>query len=561
MEYVITTEQMRRCDRNTSEYYGIPEAVLMERAALAVVRAVREVLADTRGAAARAGGCFPARIMVLCGSGNNGADGYAAARLLFQQGYEVHALFCGNEEKRSDLNRMQLKIAERYGVCCRTIHVREHKLYAADARKDKKSEYDIGDAASQGAYDLIVDALFGIGLSRPVAGDAAEVMKAADGWNIPVVAVDMPSGISSENGSVLGCALHARTTVTFGFRKLGLVLFPGAAYAGEARVEEIGITADSFLGSLPTRTILHEDDIRSILPEREPGGNKGTFGKILIMAGSPGMSGACTLAALGAYRAGAGMVRIVTCEENREILQRTVPEALLTVLNEDMQREEKEHLLDEAASWADVAAIGPGIGKSNETRENFQILYTWMCAQGREKPLILDADALNLLAEPGMPERCLVKRDPGMTVLTPHIGEFARLCGQTAAVIKNDFLHQAEAFAIRTGCILAAKDARTYICEAVDAACGAVRGCMNVTGNDGMATAGSGDVLTGIIAAFAATVPNLYDAACAGVWVHGTAGDTAAGLMGKEALMASDLIAGVPEVMKRLRAGRGESLS
>lgn len=561
MEYVITTEQMRRCDRNTSEYYGIPEAVLMERAALAVTRAVSEVLADARGAAARAGSHFPARIMVLCGSGNNGADGYAAARLLFQQGYEVHALFCGNEEKRSDLNRMQLKIAERYGVCCRTIHVREHKLYAADARKDKKSEYDIGDAASQGAYSLIVDALFGIGLSRPVTGDAAEVMTAADGWNIPVVAVDMPSGICSEDGSVLGCALHARTTVTFGFRKLGLVLFPGTAYAGEVRVEEIGITADSFLGSLPTRIILHEEDIRSILPEREPGGNKGTFGKILIMAGSSGMSGACTLAALGAYRAGAGMVRIVTCEENREILQRTVPEALLTVLNGDMQREEKERLLGEAASWADVAAVGPGIGKSDETRENFQILYTWMCAEGREKPLILDADALNLLAEPGKPEHCLVKRDPGMTVLTPHIGELARLCGQTAAVIKNDFLHQAEAFAIRTGCILAAKDARTYICEAVDTECGAVRGCMNVTGNDGMATAGSGDVLTGIIAAFAAIVPNLYDAACAGVWVHGTAGDTVAGLMGKEALMASDLIAGVPEVMKRLRAGRGESQS
>ncbi len=584
MEYLVTTAQMRVCDRNTSEYYGISGAVLMERAAIAVADTVN----DLYGPCAK-------RILIVCGAGNNGADGYAAARLLSQQGYEVSALFCGSDEKRSGLNRMQYQTAFRYGVRCFTLLTREHKLYKTPARKEGADEYhimsaseknmpaysasdelvhesQIHDIMSAGDYDLIVDALFGIGLLREIAGDAEDLIRELDAWGKPVVAVDMPSGISSQDGAVMGCALHAHATVTFGFRKLGLALYPGAAYAGEVYVKEIGITKDSFLGHFPARTILHDCDVRALLPRRAPDGNKGTFGKIVLFAGSPSMSGACTLSAKGAYRAGAGMVRVITCGENREILQSTVPEALLTVLDADMQKEQKRRLIEEAVSWADVVAAGPGIGQSDGTRETFELLYERMCRQELLKPLILDADALNLLAGTGAAEAYLQKRRPYTTVLTPHVGELARLCGRKTDEIKRDFVHQAELFAAKTGCILAAKDARTYVCAGTAQDTGeksgadagrketGMRGCLNMTGNDGMATAGSGDVLTGMIAALAAVMPDLYDAACVGVYLHGKAGDAAAKLLGRDAVMATDLTERLWGIMKALRAEQGEDV-
>ncbi len=544
----MTAKQMRFCDHNTSEYFGMEEIVLMERAALAVADAVQELCAKSGG-----------RILVLCGSGNNGADGYAAARLLVQRGFAAEALFCGEEEKRSNLNQKQHAIAERSGVPCRSLIVGENGLYQTAKSKEQTAEYDISDRILGEAYDLIVDALFGVGLTRPAEGDTAAVLRELDRLGKPVVAVDMPSGVNADNGSVMGCALHASVTVTFGFRKLGLVLYPGADYAGRVCVRDIGITKEAFLGSLPEREMLEGSDICRILPKRPPDSNKGTFGKILIMAGSPGMSGACTLAALAAYRAGAGMVRILTCEENREILQSTVPEALLTVMDDSAPEAEKKRLLNEAAAWADVIAAGPGLGRSPGMRERFFALYEWMCGEGAEKPLILDADALNFLSETGEPQTYLRKRKPALTVLTPHRKEFSALCAETIGRIQSDPIGFAEKFAAESGCILAAKDARTYVCVKTGAAGeGSMRGCVNMTGSDAMATAGSGDVLTGVIAAMAAVVPDLFDAVCAGVYLHGAAGEAAAERLGKDAVMASDLTAYLPGVMRTIRAEQGE---
>lgn len=548
MEYVVTTEQMRFCDRQTSAYYQIPEAVLMERAALAVAQAAVRMLSRIQEQQLSC-----ARVLILCGSGNNGADGYAAARLLFQEGVQVCALFCGEDEKRSDLNRMQADIARRYGVPCCDLVIQDGQL-TISARKETRSEYDNKEEAVRPLapeYDLVIDAVFGIGLSRPLEGKTKQLLTEIGTWQIPVLAVDMPSGIDSQRGEVMGCALAADETVTFGFRKLGLMTYEGAEYAGTVSVAKIGITVDSFRGNVPKRFLLSAQDIAVMLPERKKNGNKGTFGKLLIMAGSPDMSGACTLAATAAYRAGAGMVRIVTCSENVPVVQQMLPEALLTVVDEKLPMEEKKSKLREAALWADVIAAGCGIGTTDGMWENVRVLYDILCDEMHEKPLILDADALNLIAAKEKPADFLRKRMPYRTVLTPHIGELARLSGYKITEIKADFVRIAEKFAADTGCILVAKDARTYVCAADED--DVLRGCLNRTGNDGMATAGSGDVLTGMLSAAAAVVPDLFHAACVSVYLHGLAGELASGELGKDAVMASDIVAHISEAFRDIR--------
>lgn len=550
MEYVVTTEQMRFCDCQTSAYYQIPEAVLMERAALAVAQAAVRMLSRTQKQQLSC-----PRVLILCGSGNNGADGYAAARLLFQEGVQVCALFCGEDEKRSDLNRMQKDIALRYGIPCRDFVIQDGQM-AISARKETRSEYDNKEEAVRplaAEYDLVIDAVFGVGLSRPLEGRTKQLLTEIGTWRIPVLAVDMPSGIDSQRGAVMGCALAAEETVTFGFRKLGLMTYEGAEYAGAVSVAKIGITADSFRGNTPKRFLLSAQDIAGKLPKRKKNGNKGTFGKLLIMAGSPDMSGACTLAATAAYRAGAGMVRIVTCSENVPVIQQMLPEALLTVVDEKLPVEEKKSRLREAALWADVVAAGCGIGTTDGMWENVRVLYDILCDEMREKPLILDADALNLIAAKEKPAEFLRKRMPYRTVLTPHIGELARISGYKITEIKADFVRTAEKFAADTGCILVAKDARTYVCEADEE--DVLRGCLNQTGNDGMATAGSGDVLTGMLSAAAAVVPDLFYAACVSVYLHGLAGELSSGELGKDAVMASDIVAHISEAFLIIRRG------
>lgn len=550
MEYVVTTEQMRFCDRQTSAYYQIPEAVLMERAALAAAQAAVRMLSRTQDQQLSC-----ASVLILCGSGNNGADGYAAARLLFQEGVQVCALFCGEDEKRSGLNRMQKDIALRYGIPCHDFVIQDGQM-TISARKETRSEYDNKEEAVRplaAEYDLVIDAVFGIGLSRPLEGKTKQLLTEIGTWQIPVLAVDMPSGIDSQRGAVMGCALAADETVTFGFPKLGLMTYEGAEYAGAVSVAKIGITADSFRGNVPKRFLLSAQDIAGMLPERKKNGNKGTFGKLLIMAGSPDMSGACTLAATASYRAGAGMVRIVTCSENVPVVQQMLPEALLTVVDEKLPMEEKKSKLREAALWADVIAAGCGIGTTDGMWENVRVLYDILCNEMREKPLILDADALNLIAAKEKPAEFLRKRMPYRTVLTPHIGELSRLSGYKITEIKADFVRIAEKFAADTGCILVAKDARTYVCAADEE--DVLRGCLNQTGNDGMATAGSGDVLTGMLSAVAAVVPDLFHAACVSVYLHGLAGELSSGKLGKDAVMASDIVAHISEAFLIIRSG------
>lgn len=489
MKYLVTAEEMQKFDTNTVEKIGIPATVLMERAALAAFGTVREYCdRHVYG---------PRTALIMAGMGNNGGDGLALARLLSESGFRVEVWPVGNSDKASGQWKVQRKILESYPVKMST--------------KPTLQEYTV-----------IIDALFGVGLSREITGEfkeAVEIFGQLAGYRI---ALDIPSGVGSDNGVIFGCAVRADETVTFGFCKRGLILYPGCEYAGHVTVAEIGISERSFFGTEPGMFFLDEAP-KALLPVREAAGNKGTFGKVLLIAGSRNMAGAAILAARAAYRIGAGMVKVITSEENRVILQETIPEALLGTPED----------LEESLKWAGVIAIGPGLGKSDEASDCLERVLT-----GCDKPLLIDADGLNLLAEhPEYMEKLAVKGQMGREmVLTPHIGELARLTGETVPRLKEKPAEYGCRLASELHAVVVAKDARTFVCGE-----GAPI-CVNMCGNSGMATAGSGDVLAGVIIGLMAQGKSSLEAARTGVYIHGLAGDAASARLGEHACMAGDIV-------------------
>jgi len=490
MEYLVTAEEMKQYDSNTIEKLGIPGMVLMERAALEAFRAIEARFAGLP--------LNKKRVFILAGVGNNGGDGLALARLLCEAGYRVWIKCVGDEAKASAQWRRQRSILVHYPVF-----------------------FCENDQASDIEYTILVDALFGVGLSRPVEGDYAREIEDFNNRSGFKVALDIPSGIHSDIGMVLGCAVSADLTVTFGFVKRGLVLYPGVTYAGEVQKAEIGISEKSFFGQMPGMFYYNEEPV-SLLPKRDPAGNKGTFGKVLLVAGSMKMAGAAVLAAKAVYRTGAGMVKVISAPENREILQTTVPEALYGTCED----------LTAGIAWADVIVIGPGIGTGQDALENL----TAVIAEGR-KPLVVDADGLNLLAKDGkMVEELASQGAAGRTIIvTPHVGELSRLLSRGIPELKKDLAGFAKALAKERHFIVAAKDARTFIAGEE----GPI--CVNLRGNSGMATAGSGDVLAGIIGGLLAQGLNGFEAASVGAALHGAAGDRVAAIWGEHGCMAGDL--------------------
>ena len=299
------------------------------------------------------------------------------------------------------------------------------------------------------------------------------------------------------------------------------MLYPGCGYAGEVVTAEIGISERSFYGEAPDMYAYDEEPL-SLMPKRDRGGNKGTFGKVLLVAGSMNMAGAAVLAARAAYRAGAGMVKVLTSAENRIILQQAVPEALFGT----------EDQLAEGMEWADVIAIGPGLGKSSAARQCMEQVI-----RESRKPLIVDADGLNLLAQDAALRDVLAEQGGGgrQIIVTPHVGELARLTGKTVAVCKEDLPGTGRRLAKALHGVVAAKDARTFICREGHAI------CVNLSGNCGMATAGSGDVLAGVIAGLLAQGMDTFEAAAVGAYIHGTAGDRVSREKGEYACMAGDI--------------------
>lgn len=507
MEYLVTAAQMKACDRRTTEIFGISSMVLMERAALACASVLLERDRRLRESGIPAGPGSGRRTLVVAGCGNNGGDGIAVGRLLRQNGFAVTYVLLGNRDACSPETRQQLETEERYGS---VFH----------------------DQIPDAEYDIIIDALFGIGLSRNLEGRFLQAVRTINQKTAYVLSVDLPSGIHADTGAVMGDAVMADVTVTFAFPKTGCIFYPGAKYAGVLLCRDIGITEESFEDGVPS-LFTCKGDPTAWLPPRDPAGNKGSFGKVLLAAGSAGMAGAALLAGEAVLRSGAGMLRLATAEENRRDLLELLPEAMTGPLGQ----------LEEAEAWADVLAAGPGLGTGADAAEAVR----WLLLESR-KPLVLDADGLNLLsADPELLEALVCRQEHTETrrplILTPHPGELGRLVSLPAAQIAADPIPVVRSLSAKLHAVVLCKGARTVVSRE-DGRC-----YVNTSGCSGMATAGSGDVLTGILASLLAAGMDPFAAACLGVYVHGLAGERAAHQKGSCGMLAGDITAQLGAVL------------
>lgn len=505
MKYLLDQKEAKAVDTHAIQQLGIPSLVLMERAALAVAEeAARHVEKDQL-------------ILAVCGTGNNGADGIAAARILHGMGYRTALAIVGEKAHATEEWQLQLEIAKK-------LHIPVWNQYAAE-------EY-----CNRERPGLLLDALFGIGLSREVEGTYREAVEFVNRTQCPVLAVDIASGIHAGTGRVLGCAVSADWTVTFGCEKLGQVLYPGADYSGQVVIADIGFPKESLEAAASLAFAWEKADLAR-LPKRPAHSHKGTFGKVLVIAGQKNMAGAAVFAATAAYRMGAGLVQVMTAEENRVILQEKLPEAVLCTYDPEAFTIE---CMKEPCSWADVIVIGPGMGKGSHVRSMLNYLF-----QYTEVPVVVDADGLNVLA--GNP--AMLELLAGRAIVTPHMGEMSRLCGLSVPEVQKDPVGVARAFANHYQAVCVLKDSRT-VTAAFDGS-----SCVNLAGNSGMATGGSGDVLSGVIAGLLAAGMPPFQAAALGVYIHSLAGDAAAESRGEHSLMAGDILNALSQVLRGAEKG------
>ncbi|WP_461816061.1 NAD(P)H-hydrate dehydratase [Faecalimonas sp.] len=493
MRYVITGKQMKYADHYTIEEMKVPSCVLMERAALKVVEILENEKIDC------------SNTLIVCGSGNNGGDGLAIARLLHLKGMHVDICYIGNKENASEENKLQYTIAENYGISIRT-------------------------SISPKEYSVIIDALLGIGLKREITGKYLEVIEQLNLMNGTKVAIDIPTGVCDTTGNIKGCAFNADITVCFAFEKIGMLFGKGRFCVGKTYIVDIGIMPES----LPDESKLYtydKDDTAISIPKRELNGNKGTFGKVLIIAGSKGMAGAAYFNAKAAYLAGAGLVQIYTHEDNRMILQQLLPEAIVSTY-ETFDKKELKSLID----WSDVLLIGSGLGKSELSEKIF--IYTMHYAK---VPRVIDGDGLTLLSE-----NLSVLVDGKQVILTPHLKEMSRLLQCTVNEIQENRVETIKKFVASYPVVCAMKDARTLV------AGGDKDIYVNTTGNQSMAKAGAGDILAGIIVGFLAQRMDCRKACETAVYVHGLCGDYAKDEMGSYSVLANDLLDKIGYVMKKL---------
>lgn len=500
---ILTAAQMRRVDRRAIEG-GIPSLALMEAAGRGIAEAMRRDVADLARRPVR----------IVCGKGNNGGDGLVVARHLALAGHAVETAVLAPAQALSPDAAVQLARAHALGLAVH--HVEDDAAWAAWA-------------ASLPAGAVVVDALLGTGVEGGPRGLLAVVLAALAGREAEIVAVDLPSGVDADSGALSGLIPAAARTYTLCRPKPCLVLEPAAERAGRWTVIDLGIPDSLVAEERSELTWTDAAEAARLLPSRPPGAHKGTFGHLLIVAGSPGKAGAAVLAARGALRAGAGLVTVACPDEVRAEI--AGQQAELMTVSLPARAEDAPSL----AEGRDALAVGPGLGMGDAARARVEALLAHARA-----PMVLDADGLNVTTVARL-------RSDATRVLTPHPGEAARLRGTTAAEIQADRLGHARGLAQSTGAVVLLKGRRTVI-AAPDG-----RAAFNASGNPGMATAGTGDVLTGVTGAFLARGLAPFDAARLAAFVHGDAGDRAAAALGEDGMIASDVAARLPESLRGLR--------
>jgi NAD(P)H-hydrate epimerase len=514
---LVTAAEMRALDRATLEGGHVPGETLMERAGAGVARALEE----------RYGSLLALRVLILCGTGNNGGDGVVAARHLFARGAEPHVVLAG---ARARVRGDALAHLRRYEAAGGTTVAAadETALAAAIATSDR--------------WDFALDALLGTGAQGPpegVVAAAVQALRELDERGTRVVAVDLPTGVDADSGAIARRAVRADLTVTFGAPKRGHWLYPGRAFRGELEVVDIGLLPPARATDCPVEVAI-AGGIAERLPVRDPRAHKGSVGRVLVVGGSVGLTGAAALAARAATRAGAGYVQCVVPASLNDILEVKLTEEMTLPVAESPRRAlsasawpaVREHL-----RRVDAVLLGSGLSRDPDA--------AWLArriVEERALPMVLDADGLHAIAGRGMP----APRAGAPLVLTPHLGEMSRLTGVPAATLESGRIDLAREWAARWGAVVVLKGAPTVVAGPDG------RASVNPTGNPGMATAGTGDVLAGMLAALLAQRVDPWDAARLAVYAHGDAGDRAAAVQGVHGMSAGDLLEEVPRALAAL---------
>jgi hydroxyethylthiazole kinase-like uncharacterized protein yjeF len=516
---ILTAEQMREADRRTIQDIGIPSLVLMENAGRQAVAAMESIFEDL---AAR-------RVAVLSGKGNNGGDGFVVARTLYQRGIEVSVFLVGQVAEIKGDARINIEILGRLGIT--VVEIADESAW--ELHFSEISE-----------HTLIVDALFGTGLKSPLSGIYETILADVNGSGIPVVAIDLPSGLSADTPDLIGDCIEATMTVTLGAPKLPLVLPPAEEKAGEVVIADIGIPVDVFETlEGPRVELMTRDQMRPLVNPRAADAHKGDFGRVLIVAGSRGKTGAAILAAHGALRSGAGLVTVATPRSCVPIVAAHTPEYMTEALEETIDGTIDFAAVEYVLSLsADVLSVGSGLGRGEGVTTFVRELL-----DRSEVPLVFDADALNAFAdEPA----ALVGREGRDLILTPHPGEMARLVGCTVEDVQADRMGIARDFASAHKVYIILKGYRSLVATPDG------KIFINPTGSPGMATGGTGDVLAGMVAAWLAQLLDAEVACKLATYLHGAAGELADADEGEVSMTAMDLANHIGDAVLELTARR-----
>ena len=512
---VATSGQMRELDRRAVDEFGVPSLDLMENAGRHVFEAVRDILRSVEGK----------HVIIAAGRGNNGGDGFVAARHLHEAGAEVSVFLLADPTDVKGDAKTNLDVLLKTGLPVESI----------------RSASEIESALTRS--HAIVDAIFGTGLSGEVKGLPADVIKAINASGSPVVAVDVPSGLDADTGQIWGVCVNAACTVTFALPKIGLVMFPGAAYVGRLIVGDIGIPHQLYDG---INVELPDDAwVAARLPKRPPDAHKGTFGTVVVIAGSLGLTGAAAMAGEAGLRSGAGLSTLAVPASLQDVMAAKLTEVMTRGLPETSDAASRAVGADalkpalELCQEAAAVVLGCGLGTHPITCK-----FVHKFVQSARKPMVIDADGLNCLAK----DARTLEGEHAELVITPHPGEMARLLGTTAQGVQSNRIDAARQAASRFHCIVVLKGARTLTADPSG------RVFINPTANAGMATGGTGDVLAGAIGGLLAQGLSPFDAAACGVFIHGKAGDIAACRIGMAGMIAGDVLRALPEALKELYA-------